>query len=114
LSAVNVVAVGIVIVGGVKRIGHVAEKLIPCMSLFYIVVATIVIVINYKEIIPAIQLVFSSSFSPAEAGAGVAGYGIMKAMQYGIARGFFVSGSGQAVFTVSHAPADRKCTRLNS
>lgn len=105
LSALNVVAVGIVIVGGVKRIGHVAEKLIPFMSLFYIVVATIVIVINYKEIIPAIQLVFSSAFSPAEAGAGVAGYGIMKAMQYGIARGFFVSGSGQAVFTVSHAPA---------
>src|SRR5699024_11229067 len=66
LSALNVVAVGIVIVGGVKRIGHVAEKLIPFMSLFYIVVATIVIVINYKEIIPAIQLVFSSSFSPAE------------------------------------------------
>src|SRR5699024_10470969 len=105
LSALNVVAVGIVIVGGVKRIGHVAEKLIPFMSLFYIVVATIVIVINYKEIIPAIQLVFSSSFSPAEAGAGVAGYGSMKAMQYGIARGFFVSGSAQAVVTVSEARA---------
>nr|WP_068129463.1 amino acid carrier protein [Nosocomiicoccus ampullae] len=105
LAAVNVVIVGIVIVGGVKRIGSVAEKLIPFMSLFYIIVATIVIIIHYKDIIPAVQLVFSSAFSPAEAGAGFAGYGIMKAMQYGIARGFFVSGAGQAVFTVSHAPA---------
>lgn len=105
ISIINVIIVGIVIVGGIKRLGSVAEKLIPIMSMFYLIAATIVIIANFQSIIPAFREIFVGAFRPVAIAGGVMGYGIMRAMQYGIARGFFVSGAGQAVFTVSHAPA---------
>lgn len=108
ISLINVLFVGIVIVGGIKRVGSVAERLIPLMSGFYLIAAVVVIVSNFREIIPAIASIVQGAFTTSAVGGGLAGYGIMKAMQYGIARGFFVSGAGQAVFTVSHAPAKVK------
>jgi AGCS family alanine or glycine:cation symporter len=105
ISIINVIFAGIVVIGGIKRLGNVAEKLIPFMSMFYLIAATIVIISNFRNIIPAITQIFQGAFNPVSVGSGMMGYGIMKAMQFGIARGFFVSGAGQAVFTVSHAPA---------
>lgn len=108
ISIINVIFVGIVVVGGIKRLGSVAEKLIPFMSGFYLIAALVVIVSNYNYILPALGNIFKGAFNPVSVGGGIVGYGLMQAMQYGIARGFFVSGAGQAVFTVSHAPAKVK------
>lgn len=108
ISIINVIFAGIVVIGGVKRLGSVAEKLIPFMSMFYLIGAIIVIISNFSQILPALKQIFTGAFKPVAVAGGAAGYGIMKAMQYGIARGFFVSGAGQAVFTVSHAPAKVK------
>lgn len=108
VSLVNVFFAGIVVVGGVKRLGAVAEKLIPFMSMFYLIASIIVIIFNFRNLGPAFKDIFTGAFNPVAISSGVAGYGIMKAMQFGIARGFFVSGAGQAVFTVSHAPAKVK------
>lgn len=103
-----IILTGIVLVGGVTRIGNAAEKIIPFMSAIYLVGGLIVIFVNYSNIWPAIQQVFQGFYSPVALGGGVVGYGISQASQYGIARGFFVSGAGQSVFTVSHAPAKVK------
>lgn len=105
VTVLNMIIAGIVVVGGIRRIGEVAEKLVPFMSIFYLIASIIVIVSNYNNIIPVIISMFKGSVSKVAITGGALGYGIMKAMQYGIARGFFVSGAGQAVFTVSHAPA---------
>ncbi|MFR2892291.1 alanine/glycine:cation symporter family protein [Peptoniphilus grossensis] len=105
VTVLNMIIAGVVVVGGIKRIGEVAEKLVPFMSVFYLIASIIVIASNYNNIIPVIILMFKGSVSKVAITGGALGYGIMKAMQYGIARGFFVSGAGQAVFTVSHAPA---------
>ncbi|MDR7869631.1 MAG: amino acid carrier protein [Tissierellaceae bacterium] len=107
-SAMNVVLVGLVLLGGIKRIGAVAERLVPFMSAFYLIAGLIVIIANAQNIVPAVKLIFQGFLSPVAIGGGFLGYGIKEAMQYGIARGFFVSGAGQAVFTVSHAPAKVK------
>ncbi|SFD90420.1 alanine or glycine:cation symporter, AGCS family [Lentibacillus persicus] len=107
-AVINVVLVGIVLVGGIKRVGAVAEKIVPFMSGFYFIAGIIVIIANYANIIPSIQVMLQGFVSPVAVGGGVVGYGIKEAMQYGIARGFFVSGAGQSVFTVSHAPAKVK------
>src|SRR5699024_905835 len=108
LSILNVILVGFVLVGGIKRVGRVAEKLVPIMSALYLIIGFIVIIANAENIIPAFQLIFKSFFNPNAIGGGVLGYGIKEAMQYGVARGFFVSGAGQSIFTVSHAPAKVK------
>jgi AGCS family alanine or glycine:cation symporter len=107
-SAINVILVGIVVIGGIKRLGAVAEKLVPFMSSFYLIAGLIVIIANWENILPAFQAIFQGFFTPSAVGGGVLGYGVKEAMQYGIARGFFVSGAGQSVFTVSHAPAKVK------
>ena len=107
-SIIIVILAGIVLIGGIKRLGSVAEKLVPFMSGFYLIAGFIVIIANAQNIIPAFKLIFKGFASPVAVGGGVLGYGIKQASQYGIARGFFVSGSGQAVFTVSHAPAKVK------
>lgn len=108
VAIVSVVFAAIVVIGGIQRLGNLAEKLIPFMSIFYLIAAIIVIVSNYSSIIPAFGLIIQGAFRPVAVGGGALGYGMMRAMQYGIARGFFVSGAGQAVFTVSHAPAKVK------
>lgn len=94
---------GIVVIGGIQRLGNVAEKLIPFMSIFYLIAAIIVIVANWRNIGTALGQIFVGGFRPVEVAGGFVGYGISQAMQYGTARGFFVSGAGQSVFTVSHA-----------
>ncbi|MET3617795.1 AGCS family alanine or glycine:cation symporter [Peptoniphilus olsenii] len=105
VTIINMILAGLVVIGGIKRIGDVAEKLVPFMSIFYLIASIIVIGFNYQNIIPIIGLMFKGAVRQVSITGGALGYGIMKAMQFGIARGFFVSGAGQAVFTVSHAPA---------
>lgn len=108
VSAIVVILTGAVILGGVKRLGAVTEKLVPLMAGSYLLVGLFVILVNAKNIIPSFQVMFQGFLSPVAIGGGALGYGMMEAMQFGIARGFFVSGAGQAVFTVSHAPAKVK------
>lgn len=108
LSILNVILVGFVLIGGIKRVGSVAEKLVPLMSALYLIIGVIVIIVNIENVIPALQLIFKGFFTPSAIGGGVLGYGIKESMQYGVARGFFVSGAGQSIFTVSHAPAKVK------
>lgn len=105
-GVVVAVLVAAVVIGGVKRIGAFTEKIVPLMSLFYIVCAIAVLVINYKNILPALALVFEHAFQPAAAVGGFLGAGVQKAIQMGMARGIFSNEAGLGSAPIAHAAAD--------
>jgi alanine or glycine:cation symporter, AGCS family len=94
-----------VILGGIKRIGHVTEFLVPFMALFYLGGGLFILVRFAGEIPAALSLVFSSAFSGAAATGGFAGSTIMLAMRYGIARGLFSNEAGLGSAPLVHAAA---------
>ena len=83
-----------VVFGGVKIIARVCGLLVPFMALFYVIGCIIILVINGPYLLPAIKLIVHSAFSPAAAGGGFVGSGVMLAARYGIARGLFSNESG--------------------
>jgi len=88
------VLVGVVILGGIKSIARVCEKLVPFMALFYIAGCVIILLINIKVIPETVALIVKSAFTPQAAGGGFAGATVMMAARYGMARGLFSNESG--------------------
>jgi AGCS family alanine or glycine:cation symporter len=95
--------VGAVIIGGVKRIGSVNEKLVPVMAVFFIISSVVVLIINANRIPDAFVLIFKEAFNFKAAFGGVAGYGILAAMRYGIGRGVFSNEAGLGSAPIAHA-----------
>ncbi|MEA4846251.1 MAG: alanine/glycine:cation symporter family protein [Clostridiaceae bacterium] len=85
---------GIVIIGGVKSIANVCEKLVPFMAIFYVIGCLIILIMNGAYVGQAFSLIFSNAFSPRAAGGGFIGATVMIAARYGIARGLFSNESG--------------------
>lgn len=102
-GVVLTVLTGFVLIGGVKRIGAVAEKLVPTMCIGYIVAALIVLGLNAGQVPAAFGLIFESAFSPVAAGGGFAGSTIMLAMRYGVARGIFSNEAGLGTAGIAQA-----------
>ena len=98
----------LVIVGGIKSIGSVAGKVVPFMALFYVAMAFVVICINIVHVPEAFGLIFSHAFGWHEAVGGAAGYGVMQAVRYGVARGLFSNEAGQGSAPIAHAAAQTK------
>lgn len=67
------ILVGLVLLGGIKRIGKVAEKLVPFMALFYIILAIGVIILNYRHIPTVFASIFEGAFKPSSVTGGVVG-----------------------------------------
>lgn len=99
------VAVAAVILGGLKRIVKVTEKLVPVMALFYIVCALIVIVLNIDKVPAAFSLIFGHAFTGTAAAGGFAGSTVMMAMRFGVARGVFSNEAGLGSAPIAHAAA---------
>ena len=97
------VIVGVVILGGVKRIASVNEKLVPVMAIFFILAAIASLVINIGKIPTAFELIFKEAFNFKAAFGGAAGYGILNAMRYGIGRGVFSNEAGLGSAPIAHA-----------
>lgn len=95
----------IVILGGIKRIGQVTEKLVPLMAFFYIMGSLIIIIINAGQIPHAFKLIFSSAFTGQAAVGGFAGSTLMMAMRNGISRGVFTNEAGLGSAPIAHAAA---------
>jgi AGCS family alanine or glycine:cation symporter len=95
----------VVIIGGIKSIATVCEKLVPFMAAFYVAGCLIILSINADFIIPALKAIITLAFQPGAVAGGLVGRGIMLAMQYGIARGLFSneSGMGSAPLVASAA-----------
>ena len=97
--------VGVVIIGGIQRIGEVAGKLVPAMIVLYIAAALIVIIINITAVPAAIALIFTYAFTPAAAAGGFAGAAVAAAIRFGVARGVFSNESGLGSAAIAHAAA---------
>nr|WP_312576572.1 sodium:alanine symporter family protein [Sedimentibacter sp.] len=85
---------GIVIIGGVKRIAGVCDKLVPFMAVFYVVGCVIILGMTFKTIPATIALIFKDAFTGQAAVGGFAGATVMTAARYGVARGLFSNESG--------------------
>lgn len=102
------VLVAAVILGGMRRISSVNEKLVPFMAVFYVVCSVIAIVLNIEKVPAAFALIFKEAFNFRAASGGAAGYGIMVAMHYGFARGVFSNEAGLGSAPIAHAASSAK------
>ena len=105
---VLLVLTGAVILGGIKRIGAVAGKLVPLMAITYIVCGLIILAINAAEIPHAIGLIFTYAFTPAAEVGGFAGAAVWMAIRFGVARGVFSNEAGLGSAPIAHAAAATK------
>lgn len=102
------VIVGAVIIGGVKRIATVNEKLVPVMAVFFILSAIVALGLNVNKIPNAFSLIFKEAFNFKSAFGGVAGYGILSAMRYGVGRGVFSNEAGLGSAPIAHSASSTK------
>lgn len=99
------VGTALVILGGVKSIAKVCEKLVPLMAGLYILGCVIIICINAAYVVPAFTLIVNNAFSGTAVGGGFAGAGVMLAIRYGIARGLFTNEAGLGSAPIADAAA---------
>lgn len=100
--------VGLVIIGGVKRISNVTAAIIPIFGILYIIGSLIVILVNIEKIPYAFGEIFKEAFNIKSAGSGVLGYGIMKSIQYGFSRGVFSNEAGLGSAPIAHSASNAK------
>ena len=103
IGVVVAVIVAFVIIGGIKRIGAVTEKLVPFMAVIYIIAALIVVFANIGQIGVVLGAIFRGAFSPRAIAGGALGVGIMTTIQKGIARGVFSNEAGLGSAPIAHA-----------
>lgn len=100
---VTMVFVGLVILGGIKRIGKVAAALVPFMCVAYIIAGIVVLVVNAESIPGAFSLIFTHAFTPIAATGGFAGAAVMAAIRFGVARGIFSNEAGLGTAGIAQA-----------
>lgn len=97
--------VGLVIIGGIRRIGAVTGVLAPLMAGIYVTAALVILVINWDQLLPAFATIFREAFNPT---AGVAGTGmgaLLTTLTYGVQRGLFSNEAGQGSAPIAHSAA---------
>ncbi|MFN3387911.1 MAG: alanine/glycine:cation symporter family protein [Allosphingosinicella sp.] len=99
------VAVFVVIIGGIKSIGAVAEKVVPFMASAYIVMALIALILNIGDIPETFSRIFGGAFNAQSASGGFLGAAVMLAIRAGVARGLFSNEAGQGSTPIAHAVA---------
>lgn len=104
-GGVLAVLLGIVIIGGIKRIAQVTSKLVPAMAIIYFVGAFAVIFYNIGNIIPSFISIFSDLFTGSAATGGFLGASIAFAFNKGVGRGLFSNEAGQGSAPIAHASA---------
>jgi AGCS family alanine or glycine:cation symporter len=104
-GAVITTLVGLVIVGGIRRIARVAEKLVPTMIVLYFAGALLIILIKIAEVPAAIALIVHSAFNPQAALGGAVGIGVQQAIRFGVARGILSNESGLGSAPIAHGAA---------
>ena len=99
------ILVFIVIIGGIKSIGNVAEKVVPFMAATYIVMAIIALILNFGDLPETFRLIFNGAFNPQAASGGFVGAAIILTIRAGVARGLFSNEAGQGSTAIAHAVA---------
>lgn len=99
------VLLGAIIIGGIKRIAKVTEKLVPFMAIVYFLGAMAVILFNYENIIPSIAHIATDIFTGSAAAGGFLGGSVAFAFNRGVNRGLFSNEAGQGSAPIAHAAA---------
>lgn len=101
------IATGLVIIGGVKKIGSICTRLVPAMGALYLFGCLIILIMNYNTLIPALALIFRSAFQSQAVTGGFIGSTMMLAARQGISKGLFTNeaGLGSAGITAAASKA---------
>ena len=99
------VLVGLVLIGGIKRIAAFAGALVPFMATVYLLAGLLILALNITEIPQALSLIVTSAFTGSAAAGGFAGASIWAALQFGVARGIFSNEAGLGSAPIAHAAA---------
>lgn len=107
IGIVLAVLLALILLGGIKRIGQVTEKLVPFMALLYIVLALGVILLNIHHVPAVFRSIIEGAFSPASVTGGAVGSFFMS-MKKGVSRGIFSNEAGLGTGSIAHACADTR------
>ncbi len=105
---VTATLVGVVIIGGIKRIGNVTARLMPLMAVIYILGALIILLINFQDVIPAFKTIVTNAFNPQAGAYGVVTGAFLTTLVWGIKRGLFSNEAGQGSAPIAHGAAKTK------
>ena len=100
--------VGLIILGGVKRIATASSVIVPFMAILYVTTSLVIILLNLEKVPDAISLIIYSAFNPQAALGGAVGFTVMKAIQSGVARGIFSNESGLGSAPIAAAAAQTR------
>lgn len=103
VGAAVAVLTGVVILGGIRRIGRVSELLVPCMAVLFLLGSLLVLYVHRAALPTALRDIFTQAFAPKPL---CGGYGAAAAMRYGVARGVFTNEAGLGTSSMAHAAAD--------
>jgi AGCS family alanine or glycine:cation symporter len=98
----------LVIVGGIRRIAHVAEGLVPTMVLVYVLSGFIILALRWYQIPETVGLILRSAFTPTAAAGGFLGASVREAMRLGISRGLLSNEAGLGSAPIAHGAAKTK------
>ncbi len=107
IGIVLAVLIGLILIGGIKRIGQVTEKLVPFMAVLYILLAIGVVVINFRSIPGVFAQIFEGAFRPSAVTGGAVG-SFFLSMKKGVSRGIFSNEAGLGTGSIAHACADTR------
>ena len=105
IGIVIAILVALVILGGIKSIGNITSKLVPVMSLVYILGGLLIIILNSSQVGYVFNLIVTSAFTTTAATGGFAGATVWMALRYGVARGVFSNEAGLGSSPIAHAAA---------
>ena len=101
------IVVGLILIGGIKRIGKVAEKLVPIMALLYVVLAIGLIAMKIDKVPAVFQSIFQGAFNPRAVTGGIVG-SFFLSLKKGVSRGIFSNEAGLGTGSIAHACADTR------
>lgn len=107
IGIVLAILIGLILLGGIKRIGQVTEKLVPAMAILYIVLSIGVVFVNIHRIPAVFSSIIQGAFRPASVTGGVVG-SFFLSMKKGVSRGIFSNEAGLGTGSIAHACADTK------
>lgn len=107
-TAGMIIIIAVIVYRGLKSVVSFTEKLVPFMSLFYIIAGILIIFFNIGNLVPAFASIFKQAFQPTAAVGGFAGSTIALSMRWGVARGVYSNDSGNGIASILHGQSDTK------
>ncbi len=105
-ASIVTLLVGLIILGGVKRIAKVSSVIVPFMALLYVGTSIVIIILNWQALPATLALIIQSAFDPQAVLGGALGYTVLRAIQAGVSRGIFSNESGLGSAPIAAAAAE--------